>query len=57
MKCLCDLPKVGSQSYKATGHKALAAELSRLVRPLKDVILNVIIIENCPTSVMKSPRL
>ena len=57
MKCLCDLPKVESQSYKATGHKALAAELSRLVRPLKDVILNVIIIENCPTSVMKSPRL
>ena len=34
LECLCDLPKVESQSYKATGHTASTTELSPLVRPL-----------------------
>ena len=34
MECICDLPKVDIQSYKAMGYEALTEELSRLVRPL-----------------------
>ena len=34
MKCLCDLSKAESQSYKATGYEASTVELSCLVRLL-----------------------
>ena len=34
MKCLCDLSKVESQSYKEMGQEASTDKLSHLVKPL-----------------------